>query len=48
VEISAIASPVRYRSGRGEKNYTSIKQINCDNQFLEMQFVFLNHTKKHK
>jgi hypothetical protein len=29
-------------------NYSTIKQINCDRVFLEIQFVFLNHLKMHK
>lgn len=28
-----------------KKIYSDIKQINCNNIFLEIQFVFLNHTK---
>ncbi len=38
---------VEIREIRGKKN-TTIEQINCDNLFLEIQFVFLNHRKKHK
>ena len=31
-----------------KKKYTHIEQINYDNLFLEMQFVFLDHRKTRK